>query len=431
MLQDAACTILKGLAYLEIQRGQAPMRKKKFVLEVGSTAACTLRLIEGSEYCGQMNKERQDAKNTSRKQLIVADSWFGSVRLAENIKMLHRKYNDDGTSYKYVIDRSRKNPDAHEIIASVKSNSGWFPKKEIVTKMKDWPSGAYLVLKCKSPKYGVDLVALGYKYNSSKVLTFVMTKDAGCTNPGDKKYHARFPDKYGNVHERLMQRPEILSQYFDVSDIIDSHNHLRQFRLGLESHWITRNPWFRISTSLFGMTITDVHRASQYHANTTDNKSDGPLKGMTICDCANFIAHDLIHNKYPRKVSTAEAPRAYLPPANTIAATRNAQLFVENTRSQVTTAFNYALDHMSSTICSMPSHVNLGSPRDSIGSGLTESTAPVFNPFVHIDIGTHDPAPNSTKSKSDDGRPTKRSCVICNRGTRYAPAVNTTNYTLT
>ena len=124
--------------------------------------------------------------------------------------------------------------------------------------MNKWPSGAYLVLECKAPETGVDLVALGYKYNSRKVMCFILTKNAGSTAPGLKPYIAKFPDQHGNVRERRVQRPAILGEYFDSSDVIDSHNHCRQFRLALERLWLTKNPWFRLDCTFIGMTVIDT-----------------------------------------------------------------------------------------------------------------------------------------------------------------------------
>jgi hypothetical protein len=81
-----------------------PMRKKNFFAEVGSTAACTLRLIEGSEYCGQRQEERQIAKQEERRYLIEGDSWFGGVKLAENLKLLYRApIEGDEDNYRYVV----------------------------------------------------------------------------------------------------------------------------------------------------------------------------------------------------------------------------------------------------------------------------------------------------------------------------------------
>ena len=51
--------------------------------------------------------------------------------------------------------------------------------------MKDWPGGSYLVLKITPIFPGeIPLLAIGYKYNSRKVLGFIATEGSGSTEPG-------------------------------------------------------------------------------------------------------------------------------------------------------------------------------------------------------------------------------------------------------
>ena len=60
--------------------------------------------------------------------------------------------------------------------------------------MKDYPGGSYLVLN-SAPRVSVDrsLMAIGYKYNSGKVLVFIATEEDGSTEPGNP-YLSCFPD---------------------------------------------------------------------------------------------------------------------------------------------------------------------------------------------------------------------------------------------
>ena len=47
---------------------------------------------------------------------------------------------------------------------------------------KDWPGGSYIVLRRKTMVPGErQLLAIGYKYNSCNVLSFVATVGAGST----------------------------------------------------------------------------------------------------------------------------------------------------------------------------------------------------------------------------------------------------------
>ena len=82
----------------------------------------------------------------------------------------------------------------------VKTNYGRFPKAWLCEKMEDLPGGNWIVLEGQTKKED-DLLSIGYKYNSSAVLTFIVTKGAGST-VAVRPYEARFPGVYGNVHAR-------------------------------------------------------------------------------------------------------------------------------------------------------------------------------------------------------------------------------------
>ncbi len=102
-------------------------------------------------------------------------------------------------------------------------------------------------------------VATGYKYNRKKVLCFLSTKDAGSTLPGTP-YVASFPDSTGQLHFRNVERPKLISFFYNHSPIIDNHNQSRQSELRLEKEWVTSDGFFRIETTLIGMTVVDMQK---------------------------------------------------------------------------------------------------------------------------------------------------------------------------
>ena len=61
----------------------------------------------------------------------------------------------------------------------VKTNHKGFCLATLEKLMKDWPGGSYLVLKI-TPRFPDEspLLAIGYKYNSRKVLGFIATEGA-------------------------------------------------------------------------------------------------------------------------------------------------------------------------------------------------------------------------------------------------------------
>ena len=74
--------------------------------ELGATAACTVRLAEGSTYAGN-NPERHEARANKKAELVIGDSWFGSVRSCEQLKLR-----------------------GHESIFAIKSNHRKYPKQQ-------------------------------------------------------------------------------------------------------------------------------------------------------------------------------------------------------------------------------------------------------------------------------------------------------------
>ena len=100
--------------------------------------------------------------------------------------------------------------------------------------MKYWPGGSYLVLK-STPIFSGErtLLAIGYKYNSRKVLGFIATEGAGSTEPVDP-YLSRFPDIYLNVYVRPVVCPNFLGRYLNSCSAIDNHNRMWQSDILLE-----------------------------------------------------------------------------------------------------------------------------------------------------------------------------------------------------
>jgi hypothetical protein len=110
---------------------------------------------------------------------------------------------------------------------------------------------------------GVKLIAFGYKYNSSSILCFVVTKSAGSTSAGNP-YRACFLDVHDNLVSRLVEVPELISKYFQWSNRIDKHNQAWQFKLCLEKHCKTQNAWLNLVASVIGICITDAWTGYRY-----------------------------------------------------------------------------------------------------------------------------------------------------------------------
>ena len=72
----------------------------------------------------------------------------------------------------------------------------------------------------------MELIYIGYTYNTKKVLTFILTKGAGSTERGFT-YEAKFNNYYGNVDVRYMVRPKVINTYFKQSNVVDILNQVR------------------------------------------------------------------------------------------------------------------------------------------------------------------------------------------------------------
>ena len=196
---------------------------------MGATAACTVRLGEGT--------------NTDNDTIttVIGDAWFGSVRAAVE-----------------AADRGM------ESIYQIKTNHGLYPKDFIEEHLKDAPGGTHIVLKGSHPTNEHELIAIGYRYNSKVTLSFVITTNAGSTLKGTP-YEMKFTDSHGNVHVRLVDRPSVISQFFESSNCVDKHNQARQYELALEKKWDTRDPYFRLATTLVGINVVDSWKLAFHH----------------------------------------------------------------------------------------------------------------------------------------------------------------------
>lgn len=105
--------------------------------------------------------------------------------------------------------------------------------------------------------------------------------------PG-KPYVAKWPDEFGNLKTRDVLRPDIIGRFFSSSNVIDVGNQLRQHDLALEKYWHTKDPWFRIDTTVIGITVIDSYLAAKYQA-----PSRSAVHNMSVKDFALHTVYDL------------------------------------------------------------------------------------------------------------------------------------------
>lgn len=176
-------------------------------------------------------------------------------------------------------------------IGAVKTAHSLYPKKYIENVLGPLPAGARIVL--EGTVDGVQLLAIGYKYNRRKVLCFVATKGAGVTTNAQPYLQSlqRWADIHGNVITKEIPRPAIISEYFSVSPKIDNHNQSRQSDLALEECWLTQDCWFRLHTTVQGMVVTDAWKLLKHHLSGRHRMAQ-----QTIKDFADELSYALLTN---------------------------------------------------------------------------------------------------------------------------------------
>jgi len=177
-----------------------------------------------------------------------------------------------------------------KLLGVVKTNHARFPKDYIEMTMKNWPAGSHIVL-TGSASEGVDLISVGYKYNSRKVVCFISTYNAGSMIPSSY-YEATWLDNNGNTMCHQIPHLQIISKYFQHSNAIDKHNHVCQFLLQLKKHWITEDGYFHIKTMFFGMGVTNCWKEYRFHLGNWHQH-----KNISIDAFVDLLCHDLICNQ--------------------------------------------------------------------------------------------------------------------------------------
>jgi hypothetical protein len=257
--KSAACPITGVIRSLEIQRGKQGMSSMKYNNAIGATAGCTLRLLEEAI-------PEEDKANTHG---VRGDAWFGSVKNASELGIR-----------------------GYECVFQIKNYNTLFPKDFIDEALKNAPGGVSIILEAKAPNE-VPLVAVGYRYSRKTILYFVQTKNAGSSVHGEP-YHMKYIDEFGNVHERNVDRPDVISKFYLSSNVIDNHNQMRQDSLALEEKWITHNCYFRLATTLIGISVIDSFLLAKYHKVIDCSKNEDTT--MSVRRFAGALAYQLLHH---------------------------------------------------------------------------------------------------------------------------------------
>ena len=142
-MKNTECSRLGTILHLEIQKGKEATKTSQFQKYIGGTTVFMKRLAIATKGCGQLTSN----------ETYFADSWFGSVKT-------YGESMDSGVHYCGPVNMSHKG----------------FCLATLEKLMEDWPGGSYLVIN-STPRFTDEIppLAIGYKYNSRKVLGFIAT----------------------------------------------------------------------------------------------------------------------------------------------------------------------------------------------------------------------------------------------------------------
>ena len=176
----------------------------------------------------------------------------------------------------------------------VKTNHGLFPKQYIQEALKDASDGVNIVLEGVAPN-NAPLVVVGYKYNKKKAILFVAIRRSVSTR-ADKPYEMKFTEIDRSVCVREVERPHLCGLYFKRSNILDTHNQMRQSELAFEKKWITNDPYFRLKTTYDGVDCIDTWLLSEHHGlvyKNSERDEDGPF-AMPVKNFAGVLSHQIL-----------------------------------------------------------------------------------------------------------------------------------------
>ena len=207
---------------MEIYEGKEPMQDKQHVRELGATCATTLRLSEGIQGSGR---------------LLLADSWFGSVKTACELK--------------------KRGLNSIMLVKTAHSN---FPRQ--LLNSNELLRGEWVGYTAKID--GVNLQAVSFMDLKKK--QFVST--CGTVIPGNPRV---------TKHHGAVPRPKIAETYLKHYDSIDKHNHVRTGSIGLEDVAKTHSPHLRQFFGVMGFLLSNAYLAYRYF-----KPNKGELKHLTF-----------------------------------------------------------------------------------------------------------------------------------------------------
>ena len=171
------------------------MKQSKYHQKLGVTESCTKIMLEATKGIGQ--KYIKEAT----KDCFIFDNRFSSKKLEEATMEV-----------------------GADLVGMIKANIKGFCKDIIDNLTKDWPGGSYFMLRSKPivPRRR-PLIAVGYKYNTRKVLSFIVTNNVGSTHAGHT-YLSKYPDYFSNLSIFPVALTLVMYKFLGSVNLVDSQN---------------------------------------------------------------------------------------------------------------------------------------------------------------------------------------------------------------
>jgi hypothetical protein len=113
----------------------------------------------------------------------------------------------------------------YNTVLQVKTGHGLFQKRSSLKRLKETLVGVWIVL--ESIVKDIPLIGIGYCHIMQTTLVFVATKNSGSTKKCDS-YKTRYANDWGNTHIHEVDQLDIISKFFESSNMVDKHNQLQQ-----------------------------------------------------------------------------------------------------------------------------------------------------------------------------------------------------------
>jgi len=281
-LRNAVECFTGVLAYQDIVMGPEKQRRKKYYysdVEAMLREPTSLpKKEEMSAHTAEVLRQVEGA-GLPVGGWVGGDAWFGSVMTSVEVK---------------------KRLGVHSTFI-VKNNKNYFPMEILHSILKarhgSHPAGHWVVMRAVIGH--VPLFAIAYAWSQKGVSYFIST--CGKTTPSPHKYEAKFEDDWGNTSFREIPRPDILHILYEYVPLIDEHNKSRQSILALEKRWQTRNPWFRLITTIVGMSVVDMYRLYRHHKIKVDGWTPQEMDSLRIIRFTDLLCGHLRPWKYQHR----------------------------------------------------------------------------------------------------------------------------------